>query len=102
MVRTIRWSETASDDLQEAARFIARDSRYYAASFVQEAYKAAHSLDCCPERGRVVPESDRKDVRQIFVKSYRLIYLVTDHEVIILAFIHAARDLSSLWKHRGI
>jgi len=102
MARTIRWTETASDDLHEAIRFIARDSRYYAASFVKEAHKAAHSLDCCPDRGRVVPESDRKDVREIFVKSYRLIYLVTDHEVIILAFIHAARDLSSLWKHRGI
>jgi len=102
MARTIRWSETASDDLQEAVRFIARDSRYYAASFVTEAHKAAHSLDCCPERGRVVQESDRKDVREIFVKSYRLIYLVTYNEVIILAFIHAARDLSSLWKHRGI
>ena len=41
MDRTIRWTETASEDLHEAVKFIARDSRYYAASFAKEAHKAA-------------------------------------------------------------
>jgi len=35
MVRTIRWTETAIEDLNEAARFINRDSPYYAAAFVK-------------------------------------------------------------------
>jgi len=80
MARTVRWTETATEDINEAAAFIARDS---------------------PERGRVVPEVGRTDIREIFVKSYRLMYQVTKREVFILAFIHGARDFASLWKHRA-
>jgi plasmid stabilization system protein ParE len=43
MVRTIRWTETAIEDFNEAARFIHRDSPYYAAAFVKEVRKAARS-----------------------------------------------------------
>ena len=101
MVRTIRWTETAIEDLNEAARFINRDSPYYAAAFVKEVRKAARSLDILSERGRVVPESGRTDIREIYIKSYRLIYQVKTRKVFILALIHGARDLASLWKKRS-
>nr|VFK11816.1 MAG: Plasmid stabilization system protein ParE [Candidatus Kentron sp. LPFa] len=93
---TVRWTETATEDLGEVARFIARDSPYYAAAFVREVRNVARSLDFSLERGWVVPEADRTDIREIFVKSYRLIYQVTNREVFILAFLHGARDLASL------
>ena len=101
MARTVRWTETATEDINEAAAFIARDSPYYAATFVREVRRAARSLNFSPERGRVVPEVGRTDIREIFVKSYRLMYQVTKREVFILAFIHGARDFASLWKHRA-
>jgi plasmid stabilization system protein ParE len=100
MVRTIRWTETAIRDLNESARFIARDSPYYAAAFVKEVRRAARSLNISSERGRIVPESERPDIREIYVKSYRLIYQVKTHEVFLLSFIHGSRDLESLWKKR--
>ena len=34
---TVRWTETATKDLEEAAAFIGRDSRFYAAALVREA-----------------------------------------------------------------
>lgn len=101
MARTIRWTETATEDLDEAARFIARDSPYYAAAFVREARTSVRSLNLFPERVRVVPESDRTDIREIFIKSYRLIYQITAREVFILAFVHGARDLATLWYSTG-
>nr|VFJ64088.1 MAG: Plasmid stabilization system protein ParE [Candidatus Kentron sp. DK] len=101
MARTVRWTETAIEDLDEATGFIARDSRYYAAAFVREVRGAARSLDFSPERGRVVPEVDRTDIREIFVKSHRLIYQVTNRQVFILAFIHGARNLAFLWERRA-
>jgi len=48
MARTIRWTETATEDLDEAAIFIARDSPYYAAAFVREARTSARSLNLFP------------------------------------------------------
>ena len=102
MARAIRWTEVATDDLHEAARFIARDSPYYAAAFVGDVRKTARSLHHSPERGRIVPESNRSDIRELLIKSYRLIYQVTDYEVFILAFIHGARDLDTLWKQWSV
>lgn len=101
MARTIKWTESAINDLEEIAEFIARDSRFYATTVVKEARKAARSLRVSAERGRVVPESNSSYIREIFLWKYRLIYKVTSHYVYILAFIHGARDLESLWKRRG-
>ena len=101
MARTVKWTETATNDLEEAADFIARDSRYYAAALVREARAAARSLRTFAERGRVVPEIDAPDNRELFIRSYRLIYQVTTERVFIVALVHGARDLAALWERRG-
>ncbi len=69
MARTVRWTETATQDMEEAAEFIGRDSRFYAAALVQETRAAARSLRTFAERGRVVPEIDAPDIRELFIGS---------------------------------
>lgn len=101
MARTVRWTESAAKDLDEAAHFIGRDSRFYAKALVREARAAARSLRTLADRGRVVPEFDAPDIRELFIRSYRLIYRVTASRVFILAFVHGARDLTALWRRRG-
>ena len=70
------------------------------ASFVLQSLKAARSLGDLPERGRVVPEFKREDIREIFVFSYRLIYRIDELRVSVLAFIHGRRDFSQAWDER--
>ena len=53
------------------------------------------------ERGRVVPEAHSSDIRELSVKSYRLIYWITPKIVTVIAFVHGARDLGALWQRRG-
>jgi toxin ParE1/3/4 len=101
VARTVRWTETATQDLAEAAAFIGRDSRFYAAALVRETRAAAQSLRTFAERGRVVPEIDAPDIRELFIRGYRLLYQVTADRVFILAFVHGARDLTALWERRG-
>ncbi len=101
MARTVSWTETATKDLEEAAEFIARDSRYYAAALVREARSAAQTLRTFADRGRVVPEIAAPDIRELFIRSYRFIYQVTTDRVFILALVHGARDLTALWERRG-
>lgn len=100
MARTVSWTEVALADLDEAAEYIARDSRYYAAALVREARTAARTLTRLAERGRLVPEAGSSDIREIYIKTYRLIYQITFSEIFVLAFVHGARDLGSLWKAR--
>ncbi len=71
MARNVRWTETAINDLKEVAELIGKDSQYYAAAIVQEARAAARFLRTFAERGRVAPESNDPNVRELFVRSQR-------------------------------
>ncbi|MBU1209138.1 MAG: type II toxin-antitoxin system RelE/ParE family toxin [Proteobacteria bacterium] len=98
MDREVTWTESAWRDLEEVADYIAKDSRHYAAAFVREARDAARSLAYLAERGRTVPEFNDPGIRELFVRSYRLIYQVAEQVVYIIGFIHGARDLWALWE----
>jgi toxin ParE1/3/4 len=93
----LRWVEAAVRDLAEAADFIARDSPFYAESLVREARAAARSLKSLATRSRIVPEVGSPEVRELFVKSYRLIYRVGPGAIDVIAFVHGARELQRLW-----
>ncbi len=97
MARKVIWTESAWSDVEEVADFISRDSMYYAKAFIKEIREAAGSLETLCERGRVVPEFDDKNIRELFVRNYRLIYQLSGNAVYIVGFIHGARDLWVLW-----
>jgi len=82
--------------VENAARFVARDSPRYAVILQREAQAAAGTLRGFARRGRMVPERNDDRLRELIVGSYRLVYrIIADDEVHILAFVHSARDLES-------
>jgi len=93
MARKVEWTDPAWDDLAGIAEYIARDSEYYAAAFVQEIKEAAASLAEFAERGQIVPEFADPSIRELLVKSYRLVYRVLEKRVVILTLIHGARRI---------
>lgn len=103
MARKVVWSYEATDDLEAVAEYIARDSSFYAAAFVREVLDASRSLNEFSERGRIVPELANPDIRELFVKEYRLIYSIEESRVVVLCLIHGKRDLKRLWdaENRG-
>ena len=58
----VRWSLTASNDLQQIEDFIARDSVLHAISFIDRLVESAGKLQKSPQIGRVVPEFGRSDL----------------------------------------
>ena len=101
MARKVVWTYAAWTDLENIADFISRDSPYYAGALVREVRETARSLGRLSMRGRVVPEIEDTSIREIIVQSCRMIYRVEKSRVAILAFIHGARDLRTLWKKRS-
>jgi toxin ParE1/3/4 len=91
VARRIVWTESAWQEVECAASFISRDSPRYAAALVDEVRSAARSLRKFPKRGRVVIELNDENVRELIVKSYRLIYEIELNRTVILAFLHGAR-----------
>jgi hypothetical protein len=49
----------------------------------------------------MVAEINAPDIRELFIRSYRLIYHTMGDHIFILALVHSARDLTALWKRRG-
>ncbi|MDP2983810.1 MAG: type II toxin-antitoxin system RelE/ParE family toxin [Candidatus Latescibacter sp.] len=91
MDREVVWTNPAWDDVEEIADYIARDSAYYAAAFIEEMKETAISLSGFAERGQVVPEFSEESIRELLVRSYRLIYKISENRVSILAIIHCAQ-----------
>lgn len=92
MVKSVVWTETASNDLEKAVEYIHQDSPGYALSFLYDALDKAKTLNLLPNRGRIVPEINDQDVREIFIHRYRMIYRIQEDHVIILSFIHGAMN----------
>jgi toxin ParE1/3/4 len=101
MARKVIWSHEAVKDLQTIADYIAKDSPFYASSFVREIRDAGRTLNLFSERGRIVPEIGKSNTRELFIKEYRLIYRIEELQVSIVAVVHGARDLNKLWSDKG-
>lgn len=86
------WTEGARDGLDGVLEYIGEDSPIAAGRFLGVVLDTAQSLRFLAERGRIVPELQRRDTREVFVYSYRMLYQVTQSKVHILAFLHGARD----------
>lgn len=92
----IKWSPEAIEDIESIGDYISRDSDFYARSVVTELLKTGSALAENPQIGRVVPELGNENIREKFVYSYRLVYLVESSEITILAVIHGKRLLENV------
>lgn len=88
----VEWSKPAKRDLKQIHDYIAKDSKHYAKKVVQTVVEKTEKLEDYPEMGRIVPEIDDANVRELFVYSYRLIYEISPDGIEILAVIHGKRD----------
>jgi toxin ParE1/3/4 len=95
-VAQLVWSPSALTSLAEVCDYISRDSEHYAKLFAQCIFSAAEMLALFPESGRVVPEYDRRDLRELLFQNYRIVYRIKGDEVQIAAVVHGARLLPDI------
>ena len=93
--RKVIWIESAWQQFEEILNNIAHDSPLNAERFADRIEAQADSLDRFAERGRIVPEFQRADIRELLPKNYRLIYHLQDKRVVIVAFVHGSKGLAS-------
>lgn len=93
MAFKIVWSEQARDDLQAIVLFIVRDNPQAAESFGYLLMSKVDVLAQYPDFGRVVPEESDKNIREVIVRPYRIVYQVLrEKEIIAIARVwHGAR-----------
>ncbi len=87
----LRWTRRARRDLVEIARYIERDKREAARRWVARLRQRARAVAELPRSGRRVPETARDDVREVLVRSYRIVYLIDAETVWILTVFEGHR-----------
>jgi len=96
-VAEIKWTKRALQDLEEIAEYIANDSPFCAEVTVQKLFAKPSVLKKFPQIGRVVPEFEIENVRELISGNYRIIYrIVSERRIDILSVFHSARLLTHL------
>ena len=75
---TVHWTDKAENRLYEAYKRIAQDSPFYARQTILNIVKRTKVLETMPKIGRIVPEFNREDIREVFHKNYRIVYKIVD------------------------
>jgi addiction module RelE/StbE family toxin len=90
----INWTEEALEDLRSIEDYISIDSEFYAVRFVDKLIKRVDGLRNHTHLGRVVPEFNSQEIRELIEQPYRIVYkLASDSQVFIVRIYHQARQL---------
>lgn len=92
MARVLVWSPEAVEDIEAIARYIERDSPWYAKAVASKIIEISESIPEFPEMGRFVPEIGDVSIRERFVHRYRIIYRLESARVLLVAVIHGRQD----------
>jgi len=81
--------------LDEIAEYIGNNSEYYSQKTIARIFKAIDRLVQFPEIGALIPEPNKKKLREIHIYNYRIIYHYKKRkkEIHIVAVIHGMRLL---------
>ena len=87
------WSPLAIERVSEIAEYIALDKPLASEKWVNSIFNKVKRLEMFPESGRIVPETNRSDMREIIFGNYRIIYRVEKERVSILTVRHGKQLL---------
>ena len=89
----IIWSPLAIDRVSEIAEYISLDNPTAAQKWIDNIFKKVGSLQFSPEIGRIVPEIERKEIRELIFGNYRIIYRFEKTNISILTIRHSKQIL---------
>lgn len=87
----INWTRQAIEDIHEIREYYSQ----YAEQLTDNIFEKADYLIQHPELGRMVPELEKAEVRELIYKNYRIIYrIVSEIQIDIIAVHNGLRPLT--------
>ena len=87
------WTRTSVEHLVAIYEHIAQDAPLYAQRVVDRLTRRSEQIAKFPGSGRMVPEYDAPEIREVIEKPYRIIYRVRPDQIDVLAVVHGAQRL---------
>lgn len=87
------WTPEAQAHLDGIYQYVKRDAPFYAQGVVDQLTRRSQQLIDYPHSGRIVPMYDDRNIRELIVYPYRLIYRVTFDRIYVIAVFHGAQQL---------
>jgi len=89
----IIWSPLAIERVREIGEYIAFDNPTAAQNWVEQVFKKVGFLHSSPKMGRMVPEIEREEIREILYGNYRIVYHLSVRNISILTVRHGKQIL---------
>lgn len=91
----ITWSNLALESIHTASEFHRPYSAGFADTLIERIFEKVFLLESHPLMGRIVPEFNRPDLRELLYKQYRIMYQVlSPTDLAILVVHHGAKPVS--------
>ena len=87
------WTDTAKRNLRTIHDYIAQNSPAYAKRMVDRLTSRSKQIGVFPLSGRVVPELDVDQIREVFLRPYRVIYHIRPDQVDVIGVLHMSRRI---------
>ena len=79
------WTDEAARHLDDIHRHIAGDSPFYARRMVDKITRRSRQIGAFPQSGRMVPECQDAEIREVVEPPYRIVHRVAQERVDVLA-----------------
>ncbi len=89
----VHWTQTAVEHLLAIYGHIAQDAPLYAQRTVDRLTQRSEQIATFPESGRMVPEYEAPDIREVIERPYRIVYRIKAEQIDVLAVVHGAQLL---------
>ncbi|HPL18770.1 MAG TPA: type II toxin-antitoxin system RelE/ParE family toxin [Spirochaetota bacterium] len=89
----VYWTDTAEEHLDAIYRHIARNSEVYAKRVVDVITQRSIQIGTFPLSGRMVPEYEMDQIREVIEGPYRIIYYIKPDQVDVIAVLHGAQNV---------
>ncbi|MEH1901891.1 MAG: type II toxin-antitoxin system RelE/ParE family toxin [Nostoc sp.] len=87
------WTETAVNHLSSIYTYIFQNSPHYAQRLVERLTQRSEQIAQFPLSGRIIPEFETKQIREVIEGSYRIIYYIKSDQIDVL---HGSQQIESI------
>jgi len=95
---TVIWTIKAVEQTEQIGSFIEKDSPFQARRVVQLIVKETHRLKEHTRIGKMIPEVQEDQYRELRVFSYRILYKILDeNRIAIVGVVHGQRLFDPQW-----